>query len=65
VKLVLHFAHLHSPTVPEISTGLSLAVIVVLLASVTAASLIKAQREPTLRAHAGRLREHPSGRDSD
>ena len=58
VKLVLHFAHLHSSAVPEISTGVSLAVIVVLLASVTAASLIKARRDPTLRAHAGRLREH-------
>jgi tellurite resistance protein TerC len=57
VKLVLHFAHLHSSAVPEISTGVSLAVIVVLLASVTAASLIKARRDPTLRAHAGRLRE--------
>ena len=58
VKLVLHFAHLHSSAVPEISTAASLAVIVVLLASVTAASLIKARRDPTLRAHAGRLREH-------
>lgn len=58
VKLVLHFAHLHTSAVPEISTGASLAVIVVLLASVTAASLIKARRDPTLRAHAGRLREH-------
>jgi tellurite resistance protein TerC len=57
IKLVLHFAHLHSSAVPEISTGVSLAVIVVLLASVTAASLIKARRDPTLRAHAGRLRE--------
>src|SRR5581483_9086795 len=65
VKLVLHFAHLHSSAVPEISTGLSLAVIIALLASVTAASLIKARRDPTLRAHAGRLREHPAGTDAD
>jgi tellurite resistance protein TerC len=57
VKLVLHFAHLHSSAVPEISTGVSLAVIVVLLASVTVASLIKARNDPTLRAHPGRLRE--------
>jgi tellurite resistance protein TerC len=57
VKLVLHFAHLHGSAVPEISTGVSLAVIVLLLASVTAASLIKARRDPRLRAHAGRLRE--------
>ena len=63
VKLVLHFAHLHASAVPEISTGASLAVIVVLLASVTAASLIKARRDPTLRAHAGRLREQRSETD--
>jgi tellurite resistance protein TerC len=57
VKLVLHFAHLHSSAVPEISTAVSLAVIVALLASVTIASVIKARLEPTLRAHPGRLRE--------
>ncbi len=57
VKLVLHFAHLHSSAVPELSTGISLVVIVSLLASVTAASVIKARRDPTQRAHAGRLRE--------
>jgi TerC family integral membrane protein len=57
VKLILHFGHLHADRVPEISTGVSLVVIVVLLASVTVASLIKARHDPTLRAHAGRLRE--------
>ncbi len=62
VKLMLHFAHLHSHAVPEISTGLSLAVIVVVLASVTVASLIKARRDPSLRAHAGRLRDPRRGR---
>jgi tellurite resistance protein TerC len=63
VKLVLHFAHLHSSAVPEISTGVSLAVIVTLLALVTGASLIKARRDPTLRAHAGRLRDHRAETD--
>jgi len=57
IKLVLHFAHLHSSSVPEVSTGVSLIVIVALLASVTTASLIKIRRDPTLRAHAGRIRE--------
>ena len=57
IKLVLHFLHLRERSVPEISTGVSLAVIVLVLGAATTASLIKARREPTLRAHAGRLRE--------
>jgi tellurite resistance protein TerC len=57
VKLVLHFFHLRNPSVPEISTGLSLAVIVFLLGCATLASLVKARADPTLRAHAGSLRE--------
>ena len=57
VKLILHFLHLHAHAVPEISTGVSLAVIVVVLASTTAASLVKARADPSLRAHAGRLRD--------
>ena len=61
---MLHFAHLHSSAVPEISTRVSLGVIVVLLASVTAASLIKDRRDPTLRAHAGRLRERRPEKDT-
>jgi tellurite resistance protein TerC len=39
VKLVLHFAHMHHDPVPEISTGISLAVIAVVLAVTTVASL--------------------------
>ena len=67
VKLVLHFVHLHAPSVPEISTGISLAVIVALLGVATVASLIKIRRNPGLRAHAGRLRERRRnlGRDTD
>jgi tellurite resistance protein TerC len=53
VKLVLHFAHLHAEAVPEISTGVSLAVIAVVLAATTLASLIKSRRDPAARAHAG------------
>jgi tellurite resistance protein TerC len=57
VKLVLHFAHLHNHAVPEISTAVSLVVILVVLASVTVASLMKSRHDPALRAHAGRLRD--------
>jgi TerC family integral membrane protein len=56
LKLILHFLHLHDHAVPEISTGLSLVVIVVVLACTTVASLVKARADPSLRAHAGRLR---------
>jgi tellurite resistance protein TerC len=56
-KLILHFLHLRDHAVPEISTGVSLAVIVVVLACTTIASLVKARTDPALRAHAGRLRE--------
>jgi tellurite resistance protein TerC len=57
LKLILHFLHLRVHAVPEFSTGLSLAVIVVVLACTTVASLMKARADPAQRAHAGRLRE--------
>ena len=53
VKLILHWAHKLDSRVPEITTGLSLAVIGVVLAVTTVASLIKSRRDPTARAHAG------------
>ena len=56
VKLVLHFAHLQDHRVPEISTGIALAVIAVVLAITTAASLARVRRDPRRRAHAGALR---------
>jgi tellurite resistance protein TerC len=56
IKLVLHFAHLQHHSIPEISTGASLAVIVVVLAVTTIASLVRVRRQPRLRAHAGSLR---------
>jgi tellurite resistance protein TerC len=64
VKLILHYVHLQNSSVPEISTGVSLAVIIVVLAAATAASVIKARRDPTARAHAGRLRERRSDGDA-
>ena len=56
VKLVLHFFHLHDHEVPEISTGLPIAVIAFVLAVTTTASLLKVRRDPRSRAHAGSLR---------
>ena len=57
LKLVLHYLHLQNHSIPEISTGLSLAVIIVLLVGATTASVLKTRQDPALRAHAGRLRE--------
>ena len=58
VKLVLHFLHKQDDAIPEVSIGLSLAVIVTILGLSTIASLIKARRDPSARAHAGSLRGH-------
>lgn len=55
-KLVLHFGHHENHEVPEISTGLSLAVIMLILAATTIASVIATRRSGDLRAHAGSLR---------
>jgi tellurite resistance protein TerC len=52
-KLILHWAHGLWHAVPEISTALSLAVIGVVLAITTVASLIRSRRDPAARAHAG------------
>ena len=58
VKLVLHYLHKQEDSIPEVSIGLSLAVIVIVLAATTVASLIKVRRDPAARAHAGSLRHH-------
>ena len=57
VKLILHWLHVDiSPSVPEISTPVSLGVIVVVLAVVTVASLLKTRKDPAATAHPGSLR---------
>lgn len=57
MKLILQWAHEDVSTrVPEISTPVSLGVIVVVLAVVTVASLIKTRSDPTAKAHPGSLR---------
>ena len=62
-KLVLHYLHLQNGDIPEVSTGLSLAVIGVILVVTTVASLVKSRRDPDARAHAGTLREPKARRD--
>ena len=58
VKLALHYLHDVDDAFPEISIGLSLAVIVTVLAVTTVTSVIKVRRDPSARAHAGSLRDH-------
>jgi len=58
-KLVLHWAHTDlSSAVPQISTPVSLGVIVVVLLVTTVASLVKVRRDPAATAHAGSVRAH-------
>jgi len=59
VKLALHWGHLQEDGVPEISTVTSLVVIAVVLSITTIASVVKARRDPSARAHAGSLRAQP------
>lgn len=59
VKMVLLYLHGVWPRVPDISTSTSLIVIAVILAVVTVASIVKARRDPSARAHAGRLTDPP------
>jgi predicted tellurium resistance membrane protein TerC len=59
VKLILHWGHGLDQRVPQIETPVSLAVIVTVLTVTTMASLIKARRDPSRRAHAGSLRGQP------
>jgi tellurite resistance protein TerC len=65
VKLILHWGHTVSDAVPEISTNVSLVVIVVVLAVTTVASLLKVRRDPSAVAHAGSLRGHPARQQDD
>ena len=53
VKLVLHFGHTQDARVPEISTAVSLVVIVAILIVTALASIVANRRDPLLKAHAG------------
>jgi tellurite resistance protein TerC len=55
-KLILHYLHLQYARIPEISTGLSLVVLGVVLLVSAVASVLKTRRDPAARAHSGSLR---------
>jgi tellurite resistance protein TerC len=57
LKLILEFAHQRDHSIPEAPTAVSLALIVAMLAVTTIASVVKSQRDPASRAHAGALRQ--------
>jgi tellurite resistance protein TerC len=69
VKLILEFLHLDvSESVPEISTPLSLVVILVILVVTTIASLVRVRSHPEERAKPGSLRgrkEPQEGQDAE
>ncbi|AGM07512.1 integral membrane protein TerC [Amycolatopsis keratiniphila] len=57
IKLILHWAHVDiDERVPEISTPVSLSVIIGILVVVTVASLLKTRKDPSAKAHPGSLR---------
>ena len=62
VKLILHWGHGLDSRIPEIGTPVSLAVIAVVLAITTVASLVKSRRDPATRAHAGAVIGTPPDR---
>jgi tellurite resistance protein TerC len=64
VKLILHYGHTVDDRVPEIPIGISLAIILAVLAVTTVASLVKVRRDPSVRAHAGTLRRAESAAES-
>ena len=59
IKLILQFAHEVNGSIPKVSTPLSLAFIAGVLAIVAIASYAAVKRDPSLRAHAGRLTDPP------
>ena len=66
VKLILTFGHELNPRIPEIPTFVSLAVIIVVLAVTTIASLLKVRHDPGARAHSGPIAGHgPAHETSD
>jgi len=65
-KLILHWAHTDiSPAIPEISTPVSLGVILVVLVVVTVASLVKTRKDPTVTAHAGSITGHKPAKQAE
>jgi tellurite resistance protein TerC len=58
LKLIAIYAHEINHSIPKIETSISLLVIGVILFICTVASLIKTRKDPSLKAHAGRLVGH-------
>ncbi|MFB6722436.1 TerC/Alx family metal homeostasis membrane protein [Kribbella sp. NPDC056345] len=59
VKLILHWGHVDiHKSIPEVSTPVSLGVIIGILVIVVVASLVKTRNDPTAVAHAGSLTGH-------
>ena len=55
IKLIVTFAHETWPEIPKVSTNVSLLFIAFVLSVVAIASWIKARKDPSARAHAGRI----------
>jgi tellurite resistance protein TerC len=55
VKLIMTYLHEQFDSVPKIPTPISLGVIASILAIATVASLIKSSKDPSAKAHAGRI----------
>ena len=64
IKLVLVWAHEEWASVPKISTNFSLAVIGSILLISTIASLIKSKKDPSAKAHPGRMSD-PKKKDTE
>ena len=64
MKLILLYAHEVNETIPKISTSISLVVIAAILVISTVASFIKVRKDPTARAHAGRITDAPKDTDN-
>ena len=61
VKLIMTYLHEQFDSVPKIPTPISLGVIASILAIATVASLVKSSKDPSAKAHAGRITaEHDS-----
>jgi tellurite resistance protein TerC len=63
IKLIMLYGHEVNESIPKIPTSLSLAVIAAILGIATVASFIKVRKDPTAKAHAGRITDAP--RDPD
>jgi tellurite resistance protein TerC len=64
MKLILLYGHEQNEAIPKIPTSISLVVIASILTIATVASFIKVRKDPTARAHAGRITDAPKDTDN-